>query len=158
MAEFLTTTSPATSLAVRSCRTATGTALTETMITIDSVAWYHQMTTNKASEAHPNRLCRAVGMRKCPRSVQARFHAYETHSPSLEGAGSRARTDDLLITNQLLYQLSYTGICLETHRSPPLFSAHCPCSLYPLCKSGGPEGSARRLSALRLRQQVGSAA
>ena len=26
-----------------------------------------------------------------------------------EGAGSRARTDDLLITNQLLYQLSYAG-------------------------------------------------
>ena len=26
------------------------------------------------------------------------------------GAGSRARTDDLLITNQLLYQLSYAGI------------------------------------------------
>ena len=26
-----------------------------------------------------------------------------------EGAGNRARTDDLLITNQLLYQLSYTG-------------------------------------------------
>ena len=25
-------------------------------------------------------------------------------------AGSRIRTDDLLITNQLLYQLSYTGI------------------------------------------------
>ena len=28
----------------------------------------------------------------------------------LEGAGSRIRTDDLLITNQLLYQLSYAGI------------------------------------------------
>ncbi len=27
-----------------------------------------------------------------------------------EGAGYRVRTDDLLITNQLLYQLSYTGI------------------------------------------------
>ena len=26
------------------------------------------------------------------------------------GAGSRIRTDDLLITNQLLYQLSYAGI------------------------------------------------
>ena len=34
-------------------------------------------------------------------------------SPSIyEGAGSRIRTDDLLITNQLLYQLSYAGICL----------------------------------------------
>ena len=28
---------------------------------------------------------------------------------SLERAGNRARTDDLLITNQLLYQLSYAG-------------------------------------------------
>jgi hypothetical protein len=28
----------------------------------------------------------------------------------LNRAGSRARTDDLLITNQLLYQLSYAGI------------------------------------------------
>ncbi len=26
-----------------------------------------------------------------------------------EGAGNRVRTDDLLITNQLLYQLSYAG-------------------------------------------------
>jgi hypothetical protein len=28
------------------------------------------------------------------------------------GAGSRIRTDDLLITNQLLYQLSYAGVYL----------------------------------------------
>jgi hypothetical protein len=28
------------------------------------------------------------------------------------GAGSRTRTDDLLITNQLLYQLSYAGLCV----------------------------------------------
>ena len=27
------------------------------------------------------------------------------------GAGRRIRTDDLLITNQLLYQLSYAGVC-----------------------------------------------
>ena len=27
------------------------------------------------------------------------------------GAGTRSRTRDLLITSQLLYQLSYTGIC-----------------------------------------------
>ena len=30
--------------------------------------------------------------------------------PRGAGAGRRVRTDDLLITNQLLYQLSYTGI------------------------------------------------
>ena len=29
------------------------------------------------------------------------------------GAGDRSRTDDLLITNQLLYQLSYTGFILD---------------------------------------------
>ena len=29
---------------------------------------------------------------------------------SWERAGNRVRTDDLLITNQLLYQLSYAGI------------------------------------------------
>jgi hypothetical protein len=28
------------------------------------------------------------------------------------GAGGRARTDDLLFTKQLLYQLSYTGAAL----------------------------------------------
>ena len=30
----------------------------------------------------------------------------------INGAGSRIRTDDLLITNQLLYQLSYAGFSL----------------------------------------------
>jgi len=32
-----------------------------------------------------------------------------------DGAGSRIRTDDLLITNQLLYQLSYAGIYLKNN-------------------------------------------
>ena len=31
------------------------------------------------------------------------------------GAGERIRTLDLLITNQLLYQLSYTGMCLNAY-------------------------------------------
>ena len=31
---------------------------------------------------------------------------------SLNGANSRDRTDDLRITNALLYQLSYVGDCL----------------------------------------------
>ena len=30
------------------------------------------------------------------------------------GAGGRTRTPDLLITNQLLYQLSYTSVLLRT--------------------------------------------
>ena len=33
------------------------------------------------------------------------------HSGTLPGAGDGTRTRDLLITNQLLYQLSYTSIC-----------------------------------------------
>ena len=31
-------------------------------------------------------------------------------SGTLDGAGTRSRTRDLLITSQLLYQLSYTGV------------------------------------------------
>src|SRR5262245_43379937 len=40
-------------------------------------------------------------------------------NPISEGAGSRIRTDDLLITNQLLYQLSYAGLLLgkSTYRT-----------------------------------------
>ena len=30
--------------------------------------------------------------------------------PQMKRAGNRVRTDDLLITNQLLYQLSYAGV------------------------------------------------
>ena len=42
----------------------------------------------------------------------SREKALEETSETLEktGAGNRTRTDDLLITNQLLYQLSYPGI------------------------------------------------
>jgi hypothetical protein len=35
-------------------------------------------------------------------------------------AGSRIRTDDLLITNQLLYQLSYAGENVRAHISAQL--------------------------------------
>ena len=49
-------------------------------------------------------------MRKCPRSVQALFRASEISSPSSEEAEDGTRTRDLLITNQLLYQLSYFGV------------------------------------------------
>jgi hypothetical protein len=42
--------------------------------------------------------------------------AWAKHLPKskigIDGAGSRIRTDDLLITNQLLYQLSYVGVYL----------------------------------------------
>jgi len=44
--------------------------------------------------------------KKCPsKSCHLSFKTFTVY-----GAGSRIRTDDLLITNQLLYQLSYAGI------------------------------------------------
>ncbi len=53
--------------------------------------------------------------------VSKTFNVAQLHGEPVElahsqwderGAGRRARTDDLLITNQLLYQLSYTGVSL----------------------------------------------
>ena len=52
---------------------------------------------------------RCPELQKCPRSVQA-DRGFFGSIRDLHGAGSRIRTDDLLITNQLLYQLSYAGI------------------------------------------------
>jgi hypothetical protein len=44
----------------------------------------------------------------CPAAVNAcRDNLRQSHSP---GAGERSRTPDLLITSQLLYQLSYASI------------------------------------------------
>ena len=37
-------------------------------------------------------------------------------SGTLYGAGTRSRTRDLLITSQLLYQLSYTGVVGADYR------------------------------------------
>jgi hypothetical protein len=45
---------------------------------------------------------------KCPSRIFARHRDAAIY----ERAGSRIRTDDLLITNQLLYQLSYAGVYL----------------------------------------------
>ena len=36
-------------------------------------------------------------------------------SGTLYGAGTRSRTRDLLITSQLLYQLSYTGVMSDEY-------------------------------------------
>ena len=49
-----------------------------------------------------------------PRDVERRnpsnnFYRALCFYSSIKQAGSRIRTDDLLITNQLLYQLSYAG-------------------------------------------------
>ena len=46
----------------------------------------------------------AAKPRKAPLNCAEMIHARK-----VAGAGSRIRTDDLLITNQLLYQLSYAG-------------------------------------------------
>ena len=40
----------------------------------------------------------------------------------LYGAGTKSRTRDLLITNQLLYQLSYAGACHGSSAGRELFS------------------------------------
>jgi hypothetical protein len=43
------------------------------------------------------------------RDVERCCSAIRWRKRACKGAGSRIRTDDLLITNQLLYQLSYAG-------------------------------------------------
>ncbi len=47
-----------------------------------------------------------MGMKKA--SLVLRYHLRIRNSEAC-GAGERSRTPDLLITNELLYQLSYTG-------------------------------------------------
>ena len=49
---------------------------------------------------------------KSVQEVSKQIFAQCGQEPIYEGAGRRIRTDDLLITNQLLYQLSYAGISL----------------------------------------------
>ena len=44
------------------------------------------------------------------KSVQEDFFGISKKRNLRGGAGRRIRTDDLLITNQLLYQLSYAGV------------------------------------------------
>ncbi|KPX99152.1 hypothetical protein ALO62_01393 [Pseudomonas amygdali pv. myricae] len=74
---------------------------------------YEAITThNRSNSGCPLALVRTVldgllrallraGQKKGPASLQAL---------DLYGAGTRSRTRDLLITSQLLYQLSYTGV------------------------------------------------
>ncbi len=53
---------------------------------------------------------RAVGHSiRCIRRSKTSIDARVGNSLAYKQAGSRIRTDDLLITNQLLYQLSYAG-------------------------------------------------
>ena len=110
----------------------------------------------KLVESNPQIGNRLQRMRTNGQAFQSKF----------KGAGSRIRTDDLLITNQLLYQLSYAGIyegkpSILIHSFRPLYPLfvslssktdaiwriplrcrpdHCPCSLSPrkLIKTEGP--------------------
>ena len=45
-----------------------------------------------------------------------RVSSYYAANPHEYGAGERSRTLDLLITNELLYQLSYTGVSAMSHK------------------------------------------
>ena len=48
------------------------------------------------------------------------------------GAEGRTRTGDLLITNQLLYQLSYFGLCVDCIVAPLIGKVSAPPSALPL--------------------------
>ncbi len=68
----------------------------------------------------PNRVCGAVRDRALSRLHRLAGHSERNERLAKEdatmkdadmvGAGAPTRTGDLLITNQLLYQLSYTGL------------------------------------------------
>ena len=75
--------------------------------------------------------CNFFGGRGWIRTIEAKYatdlHALPPlatrNSPySINGAGGRIRTPDLLITNQLLYQLSYTSVEIGLPASYPLYA------------------------------------
>ena len=53
----------------------------------------------------------------CPLWPLGKSPLFSFPYPQYNGAGGRTRTPDLLITNQLLYQLSYTSKCFGNRRS-----------------------------------------
>ena len=57
----------------------------------------------------------ALGQLRDPQAVDGLLGTLSAREAEVNnyGAGDRTRTDDLLITNQLLYQLSYAGLTLE---------------------------------------------
>jgi hypothetical protein len=79
------------------------------------------------------------------------FPSKSLQVPHFEWAGNRVRTDDLLITNQLLYQLSYAGFS-EGVTIPAIIPASKRISTLPLVRhssadaieaSGDPRSRAR---------------
>ena len=65
--------------------------------------WWGRTDSNHRSETQQIYSLSPLATRELPHIQLARF-----------GAGRRTRTPDLLITNQLLYQLSYTGVSNRT--------------------------------------------
>jgi hypothetical protein len=63
----------------------------------------HELKHRKTRPINRSRIAKVS--KKCPSTTFRNIG----NSALYEGAGSRIRTDDLLITNQLLYQLSYAG-------------------------------------------------
>ena len=57
-----------------------------------------------------------------PADLQSVPFGHSGNPPYSLGAGGRIRTPDLLITNQLLYQLSYTSVEIGLPASYPLYA------------------------------------
>ena len=77
----------------------------------------HLSPTNKNRPAHARRFLVGDGGFEPPKALPADLQSvpfgHSGNPPNIRysiGAGGRIRTPDLLITNQLLYQLSYTSI------------------------------------------------
>ncbi len=76
---------------------------------IRHIIWWERMDSNHRSED-------ATDLQSAPIGHSG------TLPYSINGAGGRIRTPDLLITNQLLYQLSYTSVEIGLPASYPLYA------------------------------------
>ena len=79
------------------------------VIYYDRPTWWERMDSNHRSED-------ATDLQSAPIGHSG------TLPYSINGAGGRIRTPDLLITNQLLYQLSYTSVEIGLPASYPLYA------------------------------------
>ena len=68
---------------------------------IRHIIWWEKMDSNHRSETQQ--------IYSLPPLATREFSHIQLNTPTKNGAGGRTRTPDLLITNQLLYQLSYTS-------------------------------------------------
>ena len=79
-------------------------------IKITVLIWWGRTDSNHRSETQQIYSLSPLATRELPHIQLARKRVYIRFL----GAGRRTRTPDLLITNQLLYQLSYTGVSNRT--------------------------------------------